>query len=95
MCNPEKEWCATAMLELSRALEQNRFTIVEKQGRHIGHRQYDGVEHRPKYTLQESGMKENKGWSQEGIARFNTLVEAVKEDRQDQGSEFDSIYLQY
>jgi hypothetical protein len=79
--NPEKEWCSTAMLELSQALEQTGFTIVEKHDKCIEHHQYDGVEHWSKYTLQDKAKR--------------VLHNSIHWYCQDQGSEFDSIFLKY
>ena len=45
---------------------------------------------KPKFTLQDGNNKKFKGWSQEGIKRFNQLVQEVEQDRQSkEGKQFE------
>ena len=39
-------------------------------------------------------MKENRGWSDEGVARFNALINEVKESRMKDNGRFDKMYME-
>jgi hypothetical protein len=44
------------------------------------------------YNKQRKGFtRRNKGWTDEGVKRFNYILERVKKDRQDNGKWFDDI----
>ena len=48
----------------------------------------------PKYTVREKdgSTKEFKGWSDDGLERFNELCQEVTEDRTKNGKKFDDTY---
>lgn len=77
------------------SLENAGISLVQKKDGNVlqsSTKRYKG-KHRPIYTLQEFGAKENKGWSPEGMSRFEELNELVREDRQTHGTAFDQAYL--
>jgi hypothetical protein len=47
----------------------------------------------PKWTAEGRGSRKYQGWKQEGIRRYNVLVNRVRSDRSEFGKE-DEIYLQ-
>ena len=77
------------------SLENAGISLVQKKDGKVlqsSTKRYKG-KHRPLYTLQEFGAKENKGWSPEGMSRFEELNDLVREDRQTHGTAFDQAYL--
>lgn len=69
------EWLSPSLEAFSLLLVENYYAMVRSQALK------DERVCKPKWTADGRGKKKNQGWSQEGIRRYNVLVERVRIDR--------------
>lgn len=80
------DWLSPSLEAFSLLCFENYFDRIKSEVRKDGHRP------NPKWTAEGRGSKKNQGWQQEGIKRYNELVEKVRIDRNSLRKE-DEVYL--
>jgi hypothetical protein len=81
------EWLSPSLEAFSLLCIENYFERMK------GKANQDEKISEPKWTAEGRGSRKHQGWKQEGIRRYNVLVNKVRSDRNEFGKE-DEIYLQ-
>ena len=81
------EWLSPSLEAFSLLCIENYFERMK------GKANQDEKISEPKWTAEGRGSRKHQGWKQEGIRRYNVLVDKVRSDRNEFGKE-DEIYLQ-
>jgi hypothetical protein len=80
------EWLSPSLEAFGLLCVENYFDMIQSKVRK------DEVTLQGKWTADGRGSKKNQGWKQEGIRRYNELLERVRLDRREFAKE-DELYL--
>ena len=86
------EYVTTSNEAFGLLLLENSWTTWKEMAGNADSGQY--ISNKPLYTLNGAGTKKNGGWKPEGWLRFNELAKMVQEDRNNDVSGFETIYME-
>lgn len=80
------DWLSSSLEAFSLLCVENYFERIQSEVKK------DARKAEPKWTSDGRGSKKNQGWKQDGIKRYNDLVEKVRQDRASR-RKVDELYL--